>query len=205
MKIGIIDTGICNVRSIITAFEKINAETGIIKSPNDFSNFDRLVLPGVGSWDHAVDRLHSRDLWQGIINSSLIERKPILGICLGMQLLANSSEEGILEGLGLIPGKVLRMKPQNEEYRVPNVGWSYVEPIEKKGLDGYLSMDKLPRFYFVHSYHFCCEEERDIAMKIELDKPYSAVVIRENIWGAQFHPEKSHNFGLGFLKIWLNN
>ena len=206
MKIGIIDTGICNVRSINTAFDKINVETGIVRSDEHFSDYDRFVLPGVGSWDRAVESLHSLDLWKGLINCSLVDKKPLLGICLGMQLLANSSEEGSLEGLGLIPGKVLKMKPLNEDmFRVPNVGWSYVRPIVNRGCDSYLSKSRRPRFYLVHSYHFCCDNDEHEAMQIELDKPYCAVVIKENIWGAQFHPEKSHNFGLEFLKNWLES
>ena len=206
MSVGVIDTGTCNVRSILKAFEKIDIEVGIVKSVQHFSDYDRFVMPGVGSWDYAVKSLHSKDLWDGIIHCSLVEKKPLLGICLGMQLLASSSEEGHLDGLGFIPGKVLKMNPPSQDvFRVPNVGWSYVHPIQGRGFDNYLSRSKPARFYFVHSYHFCCDDNRHIAMQVELDKSYCAVVIRDNIWGAQFHPEKSHNFGLEFLKTWVKS
>ena len=122
-----------------------------------------------------------------------------------MQLLAETSEEGTKEGLCLIPGNVRKMVPINQEFRVPNVGWSYVKILPNKGCDSYLKKEKAPRFYFVHSYHFSCENKADLAMEIELDKSYTAAVIRDNIWGVQFHPEKSHNFGLEFLKIWVNS
>lgn len=206
MSVGIIDTGTCNVRSILKAFEKIDVEVGVLKSAQNFPDYDRFVMPGVGSWDYAVESLQSKDLWDSIIHFSLVEKKPLLGICLGMQLLADSSEEGHLDGLGLIPGKVLKMNPTSQDvFRVPNVGWSYVYPIPDRGCDNYLSRSQPARFYFVHSYHFCCDDDSHIAMQIELEKLYCAVVIRDNIWGAQFHPEKSHNFGLEFLETWVNS
>jgi imidazole glycerol-phosphate synthase subunit HisH len=122
LKIGIIDTGTCNVRSILNAFDKINAEAGIVKSDEHFSDYDGFVLSVVGAWDYALESLHSRDLWNCVINCALVDKEPLLGICLGMQLLTDSSEEGRLERLGLIPGKVLNMRPCNEDlFSVPDV------------------------------------------------------------------------------------
>ena len=206
MRVGVIDTGICNARSLQTAFNKLGISSGLITSELNAPGYDSLVLPGVGSFDYAVNSLHERNLWNFVIEQALVERKPVLGICLGMQLFADSSEEGILDGLGLIPGKVLKITPKNNKlYRVPNIGWSYIDPVSDFFVNAYKMQVKLPRFYFVHSYYFECVNSEDVAMHIHLDKPYCAAVRSKNIWGAQFHPEKSHKYGLQFLKLWLES
>lgn len=205
MKIGIIDTGICNSRSLQTAFKKLDTPTGLITSDLNSDGYDGFVLPGVGSFDRAVDSLHKRNLWNFVIEQAVVEKKPILGICLGMQLLADSSEEGKLNGLGIIPGKVLKMTPDRHSlFKVPNVGWSYIKPASNFFINAYKGQLKLPRFYFVHSYHFECANIEDVAMHVQLDRAYCAAVRSNNVWGAQFHPEKSHRFGLQFLKLWLD-
>jgi imidazole glycerol-phosphate synthase subunit HisH len=206
IKIGIIDTGICNSRSLHQAFKKLDTPTGLITSALDSNGYDGFVLPGVGSFDHAVNSLHRRNLWNFVIEQAVAKKKPILGICLGMQLLAESSEEGKLNGLGIIPGKVLKIIPEkHSSHRVPNVGWSYIKPVSNLFITAYKDESKLQRFYFVHSYHFDCANMKDVAMHVQLDKLYCAAVAHENIWGAQFHPEKSHNYGLDFLKFWLES
>lgn len=206
IKIGIIDTGTCNSRSLQTAFKKLDTPTGLITSELNSNGYDGFVLPGVGSFDNAVDSLHRRNLWNFVIDQAVVKRKPILGICLGMQLLADSSEEGKLNGLGIIPGKVLKITPENNSIqKVPNVGWSYAKPVSDLFINAYKGHSKLPRFYFVHSYHFDCANIKDVAMHVQLDRPYCAAVRSNNVWGAQFHPEKSHNFGLQFLKLWLDS
>lgn len=206
MKVGIIDTGNCSIRSLEYAFKKLGVTTGVVSSNDSPMDFDRFVLPGVGSFDFAVESIIRRNLWDLIRHLGLIEKKPILGICLGMQLFADSSEEGDRSGLGLIKGKVLKIRPDNEIiYKVPNAGWSHIVPTASPFTDSYPPTRQSPRFYFVHSYHLVCEDQADIAMLIQLDKSYCAAVISGNIWGAQFHPEKSHNFGLEFLRIWLES
>ena len=189
LRIGILDTGICNSRSLQTAFKKLDTPTGLITSELNSDGYDGFVLPGVGSFDQAI-----------------VNKKPFLGICLGMQLLADSSEEGKLNGLGIIPGKVLKITPEkHSSYKVPNVGWSYIKPVSNLFINAYKGQSKLPRFYFVHSYHFECANIKDVAMHVQLDRPYCAAVCSNNVWGAQFHPEKSHKFGLQFLKLWLDS
>lgn len=205
-KVGILDTGICNSRSLQTAFRKLDTPSGLITSDCNSEGYDRFVLPGVGSFDHAVESLRRRKLWEFVIEQAVVEKKPILGICLGMQLLAESSEEGNSKGLGIIPGKVVKIVPlESSTQRVPNVGWSYVEPVSPFFINAYKHKQKPPRFYFVHSYHFECADFRDVALQVNLDRPYCAAVCSGNVWGAQFHPEKSHKFGLDFLKLWLDN
>jgi imidazole glycerol-phosphate synthase subunit HisH len=202
LKVGIIDTGICNSSSLEYGFSKLGISTGIISSGEDLGEYDRFVLPGVGAFDSAVQKLHERKLWDFILKKIVDEKKPILGICLGMQLFAESSEEGVLSGLGIIKGKVLKISPINN-FRGPSVGWNYVEPKQTKFVERYRDKVTLPRFYFVHSYHFDCANPEDISMQVILDQPYCAAVAYKNIWGVQFHPEKSHNYGLDFLKFWL--
>lgn len=204
MKVGIIDTGICSIRSLEYVFGKLGVGTGLISSGDDYESYDRFVLPGVGSFDFAVRRLHERNLWDLILRKITDEKKPFLGICLGMQLFAESSEEGVLQGLGVIKGKVLKINSVGN-HRVPNVGWSYVNLKQKNLIERFGNKAKLPRFYFVHSYHFDCANPTDVSMEVDLDKPYCAAVACSNIWGAQFHPEKSHNYGLDFLKFWLES
>ena len=168
--------------------------------------FDRLVLPGVGSFDHAMQFLHKNMLRDYIIKQVLKERKPLLGICLGMQLLAESSEEGRCKGLGLIPGRVLKISPKNTIInKVPNIGWCHASPVSDYFISAYKKSPKLPRFYFVHSYYFDCAQAEHVVMHVQIDRPYCAAVRSDHIWGAQFHPEKSHKFGLEFLKLWLES
>ncbi len=206
MRIGIIDTGTCNARSLEYAFKKLGVETGLVATDQDCTDYDRFVLPGVGSFDYAVESLHHRKLWDVVLRLALVEKKPILGICLGMQLFAESSEEGRHNGLGLIKGRVLKIRPDNEGiHKVPNIGWNYVKPVAKTFIEAYEHKLKSPRFYFVHSYHFDCADPANVALQVQIDKLYCAAVISQNIWGAQFHPEKSHNFGLEFLDLWMSN
>lgn len=206
MIVGIIDTGICNTRSLQTALGKLGVVCEIIKSGSNSQKFDKLVLPGVGAFDFAVDNLHKRNLWDFINKSVIKEKTPFLGICLGMQLLAETSEEGKLNGLGFIPGRVKRIKPNCVTgFKVPNVGWSYTEPVSEYFISSYKDEVKLPRFYYVHSYHFDCNNPNHVAMQVQLDRAYCAAVRSNHIWGAQFHPEKSHNYGLKFLQLWLDS
>ena len=145
MKIGIIDTGICNIRSIEYALYKLNAQSVVLSSYECDFEIEKIILPGVGSFDHAMKRLEDSGLKEIIIEKVLEDNLPILGICLGMQLFANSSEEGSLDGLGLIKGEVLKLKYKNDgRFKVPNVGWSYVSPISSPFRDFYESKVKDP-------------------------------------------------------------
>lgn len=194
--IAIIDYGMGNLRSVQKAFEYLGFEAEITKDKVKVEDADRVVLPGVGAFSDAMDNLHRMGMLE-IIYGSVDSGKPFLGICLGMQLLFDKSfEGGIHQGLGLIPGEVKRI-PARKGLKVPHMGWNHLECRESPILD---SLGPNPSVYFVHSYYVepvareCIIGTTDYSMEI------TAAVQRDNIFGLQFHPEKSGDTGLLILK-----
>lgn len=160
----------------------------------------KILLPGVGSFDSAMMRLANLDLVEPL-KTRAAEGAPFLGICLGMQLLANRSEEGTLEGLGLIPGQVCRFRFKGEAagLKIPHMGWNRVTPtVDDHPLSAGLGADA--RFYFVHSYYFECENSENTLFKSFYGVPFTSGVQHDNIMGVQFHPEKSHRYGMRLIK-----
>ena len=159
---------------------------------------DKLILPGVGAFDQGMKNLRDLELIEVIREQALVHDKSILGICLGMQLLGNNSEEGDLEGLGLIEFNSLKFILPNE-YKVPHMGWNYVQIKKKNAL--VRDMDEMnQRYYFVHSYHAVCTNKEDILMTSEYGLEFVAAVSKNNVYGVQFHPEKSHKYGMKLLE-----
>lgn len=192
--IGIIDYGVGNVRSIQNMLWKIDIASELISSQKELSKYKKIILPGVGAYDTAVSNLQKANLFNGI--KSFSEDGYILGICLGMQLLADSSEEGDMMGLGLIPGKV--MKFDSKRVPVPHIGWNYVD---YKDDIFTRNLDNDQRYFFVHSYFYeCADKENSVGCTNYDDKFTSAVSNNINVFGTQFHPEKSHIFGKNLLK-----
>jgi glutamine amidotransferase len=194
--ISVIDYGMGNLKSLCNALDYLGLHTTLAKKPEDLAHAERIICPGVGSFNAAVSNLHNRALFARIlevVNTGV----PFFGICLGMQLLATRGfEHGESEGLGLIPGVVERMQPLNRE-PLPHVGWNEISlrrehPI-LKGLKENLD------FYFVHSYCFRPEDEGDIVASSEYGGQFASFVARKNIVGVQFHPEKSQESGLKLL------
>ena len=204
--IGIIDADMGNVASILRALEDIGVPVDIIRSPADIKLHDALVLPGVGAFDHGVRSLQSRGLWAGIRNFAANDHNQLLGICLGMQLLADGSEEGQRDGLGLIPGFVhhlSKISDYSDKLNIPNMGWGYVNGSQsvKKKWPKYFSEKQ--RFYFVHSYYFKVSRPENQFLHLEGVSSLSAAVKANNVCGFQFHPEKSHRFGRRALQWWV--
>lgn len=192
--IGIIDYGMGNIGSILNMLKKIGAPAFKVTRADDIKRATKIILPGVGAFDHAMQRLND----QGFSNSIKEQANlgiPILGICLGMQLLGSSSEEGVLEGLGLIPGKIKRF-PHSEGMRIPHMGWNAVNEKDPQ-LFRNLNENK---FYFVHSYYYDPEDKTHSAGTTDYGIAFTACVRRDNICGSQFHPEKSHKYGMQFLR-----
>ncbi len=196
----IVDYGMGNVSAIRNMLSRIGVSDVIISAnPRDCETADKIILPGVGAFDAAVKNLEDRGLRSPLLAAARERRVPMLGICLGMQLLAESSEEGSLRGLGLIPSIVKKFDPGQmaSRLRVPHMGWNEVRPLRRHYLfDG---DSEEHRYYFVHSYHVLCRDRGDAVGETLYGYPFDAVVARENVAGVQFHPEKSHQFGKRLL------
>lgn len=200
MSVMIIDYGMGNLSSVQRAFEEVGSAAWISDQPSEIKEASSLLLPGVGAFGEGMKNLNESGMSQAILKAVQEDGIPLLGICLGMQLLASLGEEGgELKGLDLIPGTVKQMTPQGDE-RLPHIGWNEVNPTEVHPM--FEGIPDSSDFYFVHSFHF----DTDTPLAIT---PYaggfSSVVASGNVWGAQFHPEKSSKPGLKLLKNFVNN
>ncbi|MDD1756586.1 MAG: imidazole glycerol phosphate synthase subunit HisH [Methanomassiliicoccales archaeon] len=189
----IVDIGMGNLGSIQNMLKRIKVEAKVSFDPSEIDKASKLVLPGVGAFDNAMQSLHQRGLIDVLNQKVLRDRTPILGICLGMQLLGTDSEEGKMKGLGWMDAKTVRFRLSSNGYKIPHMGWN---TIDIKGDPGIFTGIDEPRFYFVHSYHMVCEHEADVLTTTPYGYDFVSSVHHENIWGTQFHPEKSHKFGM---------
>jgi imidazole glycerol-phosphate synthase subunit HisH len=192
--IAIVDHGMGNLGSVYNMLRKIGADSVRTADPDELRRADKLVLAGIGAFDGAAGRLAELGLVE-VLNELVLERKvPVLGVCLGMQLMAHSSEEGSQEGLGWLDADVQRFSfPVGNSLPVPHMGWQVIQPTRTSPLfdaDG-----EEIRFYFSHAYHLVCHDPSDIAATATYGYEFAAAVHRGNILGTQFHPEKSHVFG----------
>lgn len=192
--IAVIDYGVGNLGSIINMVKKIGmAETMPAATPDDLKRADKYILPGVGAFDAGMDLLNRSGMREELDRQVLELHKPILGICLGMQMLGEMSEEGMERGLGYIPFSCRKFQLGGTGLRVPHMGWDYVY-IEKDIPLAARPKENL-RFYFAHSYYAECSDAGDILFSCDYGIHFAAGVHRDNIYGVQFHPEKSHSFG----------
>ncbi len=195
--ITIVDYGMGNLGSIKNMFKYIGIEAEVEKDPDKIKNASKILLPGVGSFDTAMKKLENSELREVLDEKALKERVPILGICLGMQLLTEKSEEGSLRGLAWIPAETLAFKGRvDASVKVPHMGWNIVEQTNKSQLlNGFDIFDE-PRFYFVHSYFVKARSPENVILQTHYGITFHSAIQHENIFGAQFHPEKSHKFGM---------
>lgn len=198
--IAVIDYGMGNVGSIINMLKKIGVECLITNDFEAIDTADKLILPGVGSFDNGIYNLNERGLTNKIKENVLEKKKPLLGICLGMQLLGKSSDEGNLQGLGLISFENKRFSFKEDiQLKVPHMGWNLTttkitqDPLVQ-------GLDEKQRYYFVHSYHAICDNKDNILMECDYGYKFTAAVKKDYIYGVQFHPEKSHKFGMALLE-----
>jgi len=197
--IVIIDYGMGNLGSIQNMLKKVNAHATISSDTKVIASADKLILPGVGSFDTAVTNLNRLELIP-LLNERVIDGKtPLLGVCLGMQLLTRRSEEGIMPGLGWINAETIRFRFENEKLKIPHMGWNTVE-IQKKDDPLFRDLSYEARFYFVHSYYVKCNDPSNVLTTTIYGSDFCSSVVKENIRGVQFHPEKSHKFGMKLLK-----
>ena len=202
--IAIIDYGLGNLGSIVNMLKKLGAPAVRTSDAGVIEQADRLILPGVGAFDHGMRRLRELGLVDPLTARVLDDRVPILGLCLGMQLFAKESEEGSERGLAWIDAVVRRFPfaSAGTELRVPHIGWNTVQPVATMPL--FASMpENPPRFYFVHSYHVVCGDPCLVAGLTSYGYEFCAAITAGNIWGVQFHPEKSHKFGMQLFRNFI--
>lgn len=195
---AILNYGIGNLGSIANMLRAIGETPIVTGDAGELRRADRLILPGVGAFDAGMSRLQTQGLAEAV-KAEAATGKPVLGICLGMQLLGRRSEEGQMAGLGLIPFDNIRFRlPEDSPLKVPHMGWDVVAfQQDSPLLEGIRGCQ---RYYFVHSYHAVCDTSENVLMTCDYGGEFAAAVYRKNVYGVQFHPEKSHNFGMQLLE-----
>jgi glutamine amidotransferase len=198
----IIDYDVGNVGSIHNMLHKIGANSIVSSDPNVISNATHIVLPGVGLFDVAMSKLEALKIIPILEKRVLADKIPILGICLGMQILTRGSEEGKLPGLGWIDGETIKFRNDaNCQIRIPHMGWNIAKLAKKSYL--FKNVREEQRFYFLHTYHVNLENNQDLLAETFYGYNFASAFQRDNIMGVQFHPEKSHKFGLEFFKNFM--
>lgn len=200
--VTIVDYGLGNLGSVANMLRKLGVASVRASTPDEVAKATALILPGVGHYDTGMSNLRSRG-FEPVLNSLVIDHKiPVLGICLGVQLLARKSEEGSAPGLGWIAADVKRFAfPEGSSLPIPHMGWNEVEPTDAVLFKGHQPGET--RYYFVHSYHLVADDPSDVAAWATYGYRFAAAVHRGNIYGSQFHPEKSHKHGMAMLRNWL--
>ena len=203
VSVVVVNAGIGNLGAIPNMLKRLGTAARITADAGEIAAAGRIILPGVGAFDAAMQSLVDLGLIEVLNHKALDERVPILGVCLGMALLGAGSEEGRLPGLGWIAGRAIRFQPDDDgpPLRIPHMGWNYVRPTDSGAL--FAELGASPRFYFAHSYHLVCDDQADVAGMTRYGHPFVSAVHRGNISGIQFHPEKSHRFGLQVFRNFL--
>lgn len=202
--ISVLDYGVGNWGAIINMFKKIGAPAQAIRSPEEVLRAEKIILPGVGAFDAGISKLRESGLAEALEQRVIVEKIPCLGICLGMQLMTKGSEEGSLSGLGWIKANTVRFKLEKKiDLRVPHMGWNYVGVQKESTL--FPDTNETNRFYFVHSFHLDCEDRADVLATCSHGYDFVAAIQHEHIMGVQFHPEKSHKFGMKLLANFAKN
>lgn len=202
--ISVINYGLGNISAFTNIFKRLNVEAQVVNNTADLDKSTKIILPGVGAFDHAMSQLNNSGLREKLDYLVLEKKIPVLGICVGMQMLANSSDEGKLKGLGWIDAKVKKFDINKLEGipMLPHMGWNSVIPKGDNKLLQNLDNDSL--FYFLHSYYFECVDESSVIATTVYGLEFDSAVNSGNIYGVQFHPEKSHQNGVNLLQNFAN-
>jgi glutamine amidotransferase len=198
--IHIVDYGLGNIQAFLTMFKRLGVEAVRANSASKLEGASKLILPGVGAFDHAMELLNQSGMRPYLEKLVHDDKVPVIGICVGMQILASASEEGRLPGLGWVPGRVrsYRSEQRSADLPLPHMGWNDVTP--KLGLPIFSGLEANARFYFLHSYFFECDDPTHVAATAFYGLDFCCAVSAGNVHGVQFHPEKSHHFGARLLK-----
>jgi glutamine amidotransferase len=198
--IGIIDSKTANIGSLVNIFKRLNIPARLVQTPKELDGVKRILLPGVGHFDTCARNLRNAGFVNALEDIVLHENGlPLLGICVGAQLLTRGSEEGNEPGLGLIKATTHRFPLLNiDDYKIPHMGWNVAQPLRPHPLFD-TDRDLMPRFYFVHSYYILCDQREDAVATTKHGIEFDSVIGTRNIAGVQFHPEKSHRFGMSLL------
>lgn len=193
--ITIIDYGVGNINAFVNVYKRVNILTKIAKTAADLDGAEKIILPGVGHFDHAMSELIKSGMRETLDELVLVKKIPVIGICVGMQMMGNSSDEGKLPGLGWIDASIKKFDETKikQVTRLPHMGWNDVNPVISNPLFEGLEKDAL--FYFLHSYYFECNNSSDILATSDYGGEFACAAHHENIYGIQFHPEKSHHYG----------
>lgn len=194
--ITIIDYGVGNLGSIENMLNYLGIDSLITSDIKKIENSKKILLPGVGAYDTAMDKLNDLGFTDLIKEKVMQDKTPILGICLGMQLLLEKSEEGKIDGFGFVEGEAIKFK--DKKLKIPHMGWNHVD-VNKGEIEDNLFTDEL-RFYFVHSYYAKLKRKEDVWMSTNYGCNFTSAIWKDNIFGVQFHPEKSHKFGMEIFK-----
>jgi glutamine amidotransferase len=202
--ITIIDYGVGNIFAFQNVYRRLNIPTKIAKTAKDLLDAEKLILPGVGSFDYAMNQLNNSGMRETLDELVLKLKIPVIGICVGMQMMGNRSDEGQVDGLRWIDSEILKFDESlvNHRTKLPHMGWNDVTPIENQPL--FLGLEKNAIFYFLHSFYFKCNNKNESIATSEYGISFSSAVNRENIYGIQFHPEKSHLYGEKLLSNFAN-
>lgn len=199
--IAIIDYGMGNIRAFANVYKKLDIPITIARNEADLADATKIILPGVGAFDHAMGKLNQSGMRPKLEELVIEKKTPVIGICVGMQMLAKSSDEGQLPGLGWIDATVKKfdITKIHSTTRLPHMGWNDVTPLQPLNhlFDG---LEKEAKFYFLHSYYFACNQPADDIAEADYGGPFSCAVNHQNIFGVQFHPEKSHQYGVKLLE-----
>jgi glutamine amidotransferase len=195
-----VDYGVGNIRAFLNMFHRLNIEARTATTAAELSAAEKAILPGVGSFDNAMARLNESGMREMLDDLALRRRVPILGVCVGMQMLGHASDEGRLPGLGWIDGRVrtFQSRPAAETLAVPHMGWNDVRPVKRARL--FDQLETGARFYFLHSFYFVCERAEDQLAVSDYGGDFACAANAGNVFGVQFHPEKSHHFGARLLQ-----
>lgn len=198
--IAIIDYGVGNINAFVNIYKKLGVDIKIAQKAEDLMDAAKLILPGVGHFDYAMERFSESGMMQTANELVLQKQVPVIGICVGMQMLAKSSDEGNLPGLGWIDATVKKIDTATLKHttRLPHMGWNDIRPENANPL--FQNLETGARFYFLHSYYFDCINKENSIASAEYGSSFSCAVNHKNIYGVQFHPEKSHRFGIQLLK-----
>lgn len=193
--ITLIDYGVGNINAFVNVYKRLDIPVRIAKTKEDLVGAQKLILPGVGHFDHAMTQLNNSGMRDSLDKMVLIDKIPVIGICVGMQMMANNSDEGKLEGLKWIDANVRKFDESKIKQitRLPHMGWNDVKPI--KDISLFKGLEKDAIFYFLHTYYFECNKSSDIMAVTEYGGEFTSAAHHENKYGIQFHPEKSHSYG----------